>query len=106
MMSWLNRSILLRQRRLPHLALLAGVVLVAGMSDTDPNAAVILAKMCVDRADAVVAASAAAGLHPKLAGREIELVVENDHGVFVDLVEARSFTDRASALVHEGGRLQ
>ena len=32
MMSWLNRSILLRQRRLPHLALLAGVVLVAGMS--------------------------------------------------------------------------
>ena len=31
-MSWLNRSILLRQRQLPHLALLAGVVLVAGMS--------------------------------------------------------------------------
>ncbi|MEM1240924.1 MAG: FecR domain-containing protein [Cyanobacteria bacterium P01_H01_bin.26] len=31
-MSWLNHSILLRQRRLPHLALLSGLVLVAGMS--------------------------------------------------------------------------
>ena len=49
----------------------------AGVADADAHAAIILADMLVERADAVVAAGAAAGLDPHLAGRQVDLVIED-----------------------------
>src|SRR3546814_12933302 len=53
-------------------------VLVAGMADAQAHAPELLADVSRQRADAVVAAGAAALLHADLAGREVDLVVEHD----------------------------
>src|SRR5215218_3273675 len=50
---------------------------LAGMTDAEPNSVKATADMGIDRTDAIVAGGAAAGLHPNLAGHEIELVVEH-----------------------------
>ena len=68
----------------------------AGMTDTDAHAAVVVADMRRDRAQPVVAGDAAAGLHPHLAGREIDLVVEHDDLGEAELVEMRGLADRAA----------
>ena len=52
-------------------------VLVAGMADADAHAAIVVAEMGIDVADAVVAAGAAALLDADLARRQVELVVEH-----------------------------
>ncbi len=49
---------------------------------------------------------AAARLHPYLAGREIELVMEDDHVAEAELVEAHCLAHGAAGLVHEGLRLE
>ena len=53
-------------------------ILAAGMADADAHAHIVVADMGGDRAQAVMAGDAAAGLHPHLAGDEIELVMEHD----------------------------
>ena len=47
-------------------------ILVAGMADADAHAAIVVADMRGDRAQAVVAGIAAAGFHPHFAGRQFE----------------------------------
>ena len=51
------------------------------MADADPHPAIVVADMGVDVAQAVVAAGAAALLHAHPAGRDVELVVEDDDPV-------------------------
>src|SRR5271166_947537 len=78
--------------------------LVAGMADAEPYAAVVVADMGGDRAQAVVARVAAADLDPHLGGREVEFVVNDDQRARVELVEAQSLADAAAGFVHEGLR--
>ena len=81
-------------------------LLDAGMADADPHPAVVVADMRGDRAQPVVAGDAAAGLHPHLARRQFELVVEHDDVGQRQLVEMHRLGDRASGLVHEGAGQQ
>ena len=53
-----------------------------------------------------MAGSAAAGLHPTLTGREVELVVEDGDVGQAELVEAHRLADRLAAVVHIGRRLE
>ena len=71
-----------------------------------PHAAKLLADVRLDRLQALVAGGAAAGLHPELSGRQVELVVDHDHVAGRELVEAHRLRDRAAGLVHVGGGLQ
>ena len=65
------------------------------MADADAHAAIVVAAMGRDRAQAVMAGIAAADLHAQLAGRQVELVVEDRHVVQRDLEEALRLGDRA-----------
>ena len=60
------------------------------MADADAHADVVVAEMRCDRSQAVMAGAAAAGLHPHLAGHQIQLVMEDDDVGRVELVEARA----------------
>ena len=62
-------------------------VLVAGMADAEPDAAIVGADLRIDRAQAVMAAIAAADLHPRLARGEVDLVVEHGDVGGAELVE-------------------
>ena len=77
-------------------------VLVTGMADADAHAAIAVADMGIDVAQPVMAAGAAALLHADAAGREVELVVEDDHAVERDLQEAHRFAHGLARFVHEG----
>ena len=57
------------------------------MADAEPDALVVGADRRIDRAQAVVAAIAAAGLDPELARREVEFVVDDGHVGGRELVE-------------------
>ena len=74
------------------------------MADADPHPLVAGADMGGDRAQAIMPGVAAADLHPELAGREVELVVDDDDRAEIELREAQSFADCAR-LVHVGLRL-
>ncbi|MNL90141.1 hypothetical protein D3C87_2209640 [compost metagenome] len=52
-----------------------------------------------------MAAMAAAGLQPRLAGRQVELVIDRHEIGRLQLVETHGFTDRLTRQVHEGLRL-
>ncbi len=54
-------------------------VLVARMAGAEPGAAEVGPDVGGDRAHAIVARRAAAGLHPEAARREVDLVVEHHH---------------------------
>src|SRR5580704_2072329 len=51
-------------------------VLVAGMTDADAHAAIVVADVLGDRAQPVVAGNAAADFDPDLGGPQVDLVVE------------------------------
>ena len=71
-------------------------LLHAGMADADAHAAVVVADMRGDRAQAVVAGDAAADLHPHLGRRQFDLVVEHHDVAELELVEMRRLRDRAA----------
>src|SRR5687767_9240366 len=72
------------------------------MADADADAAKIGAEAGADRAQAVVAGSAAADLHLDLHRGEVELVVKGGQGVDVELVEVKRLLNRVAADVHVG----
>ena len=53
-----------------------------------------------------MAGDPAARLHPHLAGREIELVMEHHDVAELELVEAHGLAHGAARVVHEGLRLE
>src|SRR5258706_95882 len=75
-------------------------VLVAGMADADAQAPVVVrAETLRDVLQAVVAGDAAALLHPRHAGREVDLVVHHQHLFGLDLEEAGHHLHCAAAAV-------
>src|SRR3546814_11322192 len=80
-------------------------VLVAGMTDPDPNAAKIWAEMLVDRAQSVVARRPAALFDLDLERGKIELVVKNRQAFRAKFVESQRLGHAAPAFVHESRRL-
>ncbi len=76
------------------------------MADAEPHAAILLAAMRVDRAQAVMAGRTATGLHLDAEGIEIELVMEGGQRRKIELVETQRFADRAAAVVHIRGGLE
>ncbi len=76
--------------------------LVAGMADAHPHAAIVVAALGRDGAQAIVAGIAASGLHPELGRRQVEFVMEHYGPCRGDLEEAHGLPDRAPALVHVG----
>src|SRR5690606_22880997 len=67
-------------------------------------AAEIGPQLADQRAHPVLPGGAAALLHPQPPGREVDLVVEDDHLGGLHLVEARSLGHGPAALVHIGLR--
>ena len=61
----------------------------AGMTDAEPDAAILVADMRGDRAQAVMSGNAAADLHPQLRRRQFELVVEHGDVAGRELEEIR-----------------
>ena len=76
----------------------------AGMTDAEPHAAIVVADMRGDRAQAVMAGNAAADLDPHLRRRQFELVVEHGDVAGRELEEVRGFLHRAPGVVHVGRR--
>ncbi len=76
------------------------------MANAQPHPAIGLAKMGVDRAQAVVAGMAAAGLDPGLAGGKVKLVMKDHDSGGVELVEIRRRAHRLAGQVHEGFGLE
>ena len=71
-------------------------LLDAGMADADAEPPEAVADRRRDRAETIVAGRAAAGLHADLAGRQVDLVMDDDDVLGLDLVEARRLADRAA----------
>ena len=71
-------------------------VLRPRVADADAHARVLVAEVGGERAQAVVAGVAAAGLHLDLARREVELVVKDDDVADVELQEADGIARRAA----------
>ena len=80
--------------------------MIPGMADADAHPPVIRPDQRVDRAQTVMAGSAAAALDPQLARPQIDLVVDHDDLLGRDLIEPRRLGDRFAGIVHEGLRLQ
>src|SRR5262249_15689512 len=76
-------------------------VLGARVANADAHPPVIVADMRGDRTQAVVSGDAAADLDPYLAGRQLDLVVENDDVADRKLIKLRRVGDGAGGLVHE-----
>ena len=77
-----------------------------GMADADAHPHIVVADMRRERSEPVMAGDPAARLHPHLAGREIELVMEHHHVGEIELVEAHRLADGAARRVHEGPGLE
>src|SRR6185437_9675394 len=77
-----------------------------GVTDPEPHAAIIVADMRGDRAQAVMAGNAASDLHPHLPGRQLELVLEHGDLAQAELEEVRSFLHGAAGVVHVSRRLE
>ena len=69
-------------------------LLDARMADAEAHAAIIVADMGRDRAQAVVAGIAAAVLDAHLRRRQVDLVVQHDDVLGAELVEMRGLADR------------
>src|SRR5581483_9812508 len=78
----------------------------AGMANADAHARVVVADMSRDGAQAVVTGVAAADFHLQLAGREVQLVMEDIDVGFRDLEIALRLADGPATVVHVGLRLQ
>src|SRR5262245_65868597 len=76
------------------------------MTDADAHADEVAADMRGHRSETVMPGQAAPRLHPDLAGREVELVVEDHDVAGLELVEAHGFARGAARLIHGGLRLQ
>ena len=76
-------------------------VLVAGMTDADAHAPIVVADVLGDRAQSVVAGDAAADLDPDLGRPQVDLVVEHRDVVERKLVEVRRLGDGAPRFIHE-----
>ena len=74
------------------------------MADPDTHAPVVIPNMGRDRAQPVVSSNPASGLHPHLARREIDLVVEHHDVGKAELVEVSSIRHGAAGVVHIGAR--
>ncbi len=81
-------------------------VLVAGMTDTETDAAILGPHMGVDTAQTVMARVSAAALDPQLAGGQIQLVVKHHHVLWRNFVEPRRRRRRAPGVVHVGHRFE
>src|SRR5262245_54209409 len=78
----------------------------ARMTDAKPHAAIVVADMRGDRAQAVMAGDAAADLDAHLGRRQFEFVLEHGDIACRDLVEVGGFLHRAAGLVHVSGGLE
>src|SRR5262245_46955694 len=81
-------------------------ILDARMTDANSHPAIVVADVLRDRTQPVVAGDAAADLHAHLAGRELDLVMEDGDAVEAKLVEMRRLRHRASGFIHERARQQ
>src|SRR5580700_260279 len=70
-------------------------VLVAGMTDADAHAAIVVADVLGDRAQSVVTGNATADFDPDLGRPQVDLVVEHRDLIQRQLVEVRGFGDGA-----------
>src|SRR5690606_25260891 len=77
----------------------------SGAADAHAAAAEIGPQLADQRAHPVLPGGTAALLHTEPPGREVDLVVEDDHLGGLHLVEARSLGHGPAALVHIGLRL-
>ena len=75
--------------------------LAAGMADADPDAAIVVADVAGDGAQAVVAGDTAAGFHPNFARRKIQFIVEDDGRSERNFVELHRFRHCSAGFVHE-----
>src|ERR1700683_984114 len=71
-------------------------IFVARMTDADAHAAVVVANMLTDRAQAVVTGNAPANFDSDLAGRQLDLVMENGGGRWRQFVKLAGFPNGAS----------
>src|SRR5262249_30748089 len=77
-------------------------LLHAWMTDAEAHALVVIADMRADRAQSVMTRDAAAGLHPHLAGRQLDLVMKHRDRRERHLVEMHRLADRPAGFVHVG----
>ena len=70
------------------------------MADAEAYAAVVVADVIGDRAQAVVARIAAAKFHPDFRRRQFDLVVKHHDAAGIELVEICSLRHRPARLVH------
>ena len=75
-------------------------------ADADPHAAIIVPDVRRDRAQPVMPGHPAAGLHPHLGGRQIDLVVNHHDVAHRHLVEVRGLRHGSARVVHVGLGLQ
>src|SRR5690606_4270494 len=80
--------------------------LVARMSDTDAQPAVVRAHMLAYGPQPIVPSMTAAALHLDLAWRQIEFVVQDQKSLWRQLEEAESFAHRLPRVVHIGHGLE
>src|SRR5262249_25795119 len=93
-----------KQRLEPHKLLLGEILqhmpgnqrLVARMADADAHPHIIVADMGSKRLQPIMSGNAAASLHPHLAPREVELVLDHDHIAKIELVEAHTLAHSAA----------
>ena len=64
------------------------------MTDAHADADKVRSQMVGNVADAVMAAMAAAGFHPDLAQRQVQLVIDHENPGRRQFVEAHRFSDR------------
>src|SRR4051812_7466189 len=76
----------------------------AGMTYSQPHAAILVTDMRGDRTQAVVTGDAATDLDAQLGRRQFELIVKHGDLARRELEEIRSLLNRASGVVHESRR--
>src|SRR5712671_3450180 len=78
----------------------------AGMTDAEPHAAILVADMRTDRAQAVMAGDAAADLDAYLRRLQFDLILKHGDLARRELEEIGGFLHRAAGVVHEGRGLE
>src|SRR5262249_36265166 len=79
---------------------------IAGMTDPDADAVVVIADMFGDRTQPVMSSDAAADFQAHLARRQINLVVKHCDVPEREFVKMRGFGDRAAGFIHESAGQQ
>src|SRR5690606_9860650 len=80
-------------------------LLVSRMANADSQPGIFLAAMRIQRADAIMAARAAASLDPNFPRRQVQLVIDRCEILWLEPVEAHRLSHRFAGKVHEGLRL-